>query len=285
LKLNYLIIGGDSKVGNYICDILDSKKNYFLRTSRKIQNKNTLFLDLKAPVKFKVPQNINYCFFLAGITDYKKCEKLDYAKDVNVKNTFYLIKKLIKAGIHVNFISSNTVFGGKTKKISEHDRKYPNFSYAKYKSECEDKILKWTLENRYQKLLSITRLTKVLEKNTKPLPFWRKNINDDKLIFSFYDYYFSPISIEYASKSLLKISRSKSHGLFHLSNQKSISYYDFSKLYFKKKHKLIKKKSIKEIKNIKFYYKSIYSNLMMKRTQKIINIHPESIKSLLKKLY
>ena len=122
MRNKYLIIGGDSKLGKYLCLYLKEKNFFFFKTSRK-NKKNFLFLNLKKPNKFVIPKNVNYCFFLAGITCYEKCEKNKSSKTINVKNTFYLIKNLIKKGIHVNFISSNTVFGGMTLKTNEQDKR------------------------------------------------------------------------------------------------------------------------------------------------------------------
>ncbi len=281
MKNKYLIIGGDSKLGKHLSTHLQKKKFFFLKTSRK-NKKNSLYLDLKNPKEFEIPNKINYCFFLAGITDYEKCEKKKLSRIINVNNTAFLIKKLINNGIHVNFISSNTVFGGATPKTNENDEKNPKFAYAKHKSYCEDKLLKWSKKNKCRNLLSITRLTKILDANTRPFPLWKKKILLNKKISCFKDYYFSPISFEFVCKSLIKISKSKYFGIFHLSNKENINYFKFSKIYFKQKKSLVKAVSLNQTKKINFYYKPIFSNIKMSRTKKILNINPERIKNLLK---
>ncbi len=281
MKNKYLIIGGDSKLGKYLSIYLEKKNFFFLKTSRK-KKKFFLYLDLKNPKKFKIPNKINYCFFLAGVTDYEKCEKIKQSRIINVNNTVFLIKKLINKGVHVNFISSNTVFGGITSRTNENDKKNPKFAYAKHKSHCEDKLLKWTKKNKCQNLLSVTRLTKILDTNTRPFPLWKKKILLNKKISCFEDYYFSPISFEFVCKSLIKISNSKYFGIFHLSNKENINYFEFSKIYFKPKKNLIKAISLNQTKKNNFYYKPIFSNIKMSRTKKILNIAPEKIKNLLK---
>lgn len=283
MRKKYLIIGGDSKLGKHLCSYLKEKKFFFFKTSRK-NKKNFLLLDLKKPNKFVIPKDINYCFFLAGITSYEKCEKNKSSKIINVKNTFYLIKNLIMKGIHVNFISSNTVFGGMTLKTNEHDKKNPKFAYAKHKSQCEDKIIKWTKKNKLQKFLSITRLTKMIDSKSMPLPFWQKKIKKKEKIFPFNDYYFSPITFSYVCRSLIKISKHNFFGIFHLSNNRNLSYCSFSKIYLKKNKNLIECISMNTKKNIIFRYKPIYADIKMKYTKKNLNIVPQNMKSLLRNL-
>lgn len=125
---------------------------------------------------------------------------------------------------------------------------------------------------------TIIKITKVVSVNIKLFENWIKKIKLNHSIRVYGNYYFSPISTKYLVNNILKIKRK---GIFHLSNQKSLSYYQFLKLLI---NKIDKRKKIL----IKKIYSDVHNSktLKLKMPNKLKNygIKPQNIKSTIKDL-
>lgn len=272
-----LLIGGDSRLGKIFYNNYNKLYKIY-RTSRK--KKIDYYLDLKKVKNFENTTKFDYVLFIAGIVDYQECEKnFDEAKKINLNNIPFLAKKFLNQGSHVIFISTNTVFKSKKKKPREKDKTNPSFNYSKLKDMTEKKLL--IFKKNFPKI-SILRLTKNIDKNTKPFDDWIKILKNSGKINCFKDLYFAPILFEDSAKIIHKIVSKNLYGIFHLSGKKDLNYCQFAKLLLKKlkmSNKYLKCVTSKTM-NVNLVYNHHITSLDMKYTTRktsIKSIHVSKI--------
>lgn len=193
-----------------------------------------------------------------GITNYSLCDTPS-AEYVNVTLLRNLAYELRRKNIFSVFISSNSVFGGKSWP-KENDTHSPTMSYAQQKSWAE--LAPWSC---------IIRLTKIVTSNTPPLPNWFNSWEQGETVEAFTDFIFSPISVQYAARNITKITSYGSFGGFHLSGSKNLSYFDFATLIDAGEVK----PSTSTEKGVSILFKPEFSALDMKETTKLIGIQPQ----------
>ena len=177
--MSILIIGGDSRLSNFLYPLLKLQGYSVSRTTRKKKtHKNKLFLDLKDVEYFTIPESIEWAIILGGVTSYDDCENnFNYAYEINCRKIPLLIKKFINNNIKTIFISSNAVFKNKEIIPCENDIHNPGSPYARLKSITEEKINKIVNLSNSSELVSIVRLTKNVCENTSPFNSWIIKIN------------------------------------------------------------------------------------------------------------
>ncbi len=223
-EIRYLIIGGDSTIGRQLARILKKLQQPFICTSRKknIYEGNSLFLDLRDNLDgWEPPQRLKAVFFCAAITSMEFCEKeVSISRLVNVVNTVKLIKKLSQSETPVIFLSSNQVFDGLSSYPDEKALTSPQTEYGHQKRNVEEAIEEIKINH------SIVRVTKVINNNYKLFDNWISCLKQGIPIDAFVDYYFSPVPINTLGNILIQIAESKEGGVWHVSGNKDISYYD-----------------------------------------------------------
>lgn len=263
--MKWIVIGGDSLIGSGLIKLLKSNNQYVLHTTRKtIFDSDRVQLDLAKPFQLKFEADV--AFICAGIPNILYCEENpEETFFINVKQTFGLISRLIESGIHVIFLSSSAVFNGKNPFPKETDSKSPTCEYGRQKSIVEDMLLK-----KFPDHISVIRLTKVLDNNNHLLRKLRGEAQFLGNISIFNDLMFSPISLTYAIRNIFHISSLKIPGVFHLSLDSEISYYEFflkASSYLDLKSSLIMPSSSTHEDNL--IYRPTHTALSMELTTKI----------------
>ena len=266
--MKILIVGGDSRLSKTLLPMLKINNYSVLKTSRKYTDNETLYLDFDNIDNFIIPENINFAIIVGGVTDYNTCEdNYEYSHKINCVNIPLLIKKFLKSNINVLFISTNTVFMKNYSHPRENEIRNPGFPYATLKSMTEKQIIMISKELSKENKLSILRLTKNVSLDTSPFDQWLNKITNNE--------YFAPITFEKSSEAIIKVIKSKSPGIFHLSGIKDISYSEFGKgllKYLKKDEKLCIPINSKDI-SVKLRYNHFYTSLNMKYTSSILGIN------------
>ena len=234
----FLIVGGNSLVGSGIYKYLkNNNKNVKFTTRKKTLSKNAIYFDLKNPKKLKIKNS--KVFFCAAITSIPFCEENPKdSEKINVINTLKTIKNLLKNNCKIIYFSSQAVFDGYKKNCTELDKPNPTCNYGKQKLLVERELIK--LKN-----IIIIRPTKILSINDGLLCNWKKLLIQNKKINVFDDLYISPISIDFVIKFVVNV---KSKGIYHLSGNSKIAYFNLmKKICVKNKinYKQIKKISFK----------------------------------------
>ncbi|MBT5399020.1 sugar nucleotide-binding protein [bacterium] len=228
--MTILIVGGDSQLSNEFCK-LDMDDDIILTTRRpeKLKQKNYVYLDLLSVDDFNIPSGVDRVIIMGGVTTYDNCmDKSDYAYNVNCISIPKLVYKLLDNNVFTCFVSSNTVFKSEDKIPNEKDVPNPGFAYAEMKYKTESEIIKISTNLNKQYLLSIFRMTKNVNCYTKPFNQWLSDIVNSREIVAFRDLFFSPIRFKDSASTILKIINDRLSGVYHLSGEKDISYYDFA---------------------------------------------------------
>ena len=156
-----LIVGIDSQIGEYLRANLAQQGHIVTGSSRRIvanerQQQDTIFIDLNLNSLELPNKHFDVAIICAGM-NMAMCKEYPVESErINVKNTIQLIDMLLGKGIHVIFLSSNSVFNGSKAFYKYTDGASPTSNYGMYKLQVE-KFLQTKEKNA-----SILRLTKVL---------------------------------------------------------------------------------------------------------------------------
>lgn len=276
MENSVLLIGSTGFLGSITGDYL--RKNYeVIETSRKPCNHQISFdLNKLSFSKFRnyIPASV---IFFAGITNIEECEKFpEKTAFINVHQTLKTIRYLVENGSYVIWISSSSIFGLNESDMFEYDEPRPLIQYALQKKMVENEIL---IDPFLSKSVAIIRLTKVLDSTNSLISNVKSQLILGKEVQLYRDLYLSPISAGYVSTGLEKILSNKLCGIFHLSNEVSISYSNLGKKiaeFMGKPPGLIKEVSILEGNSI-ILHRPINAKLGMKRSRDLLHISPESL--------
>jgi dTDP-4-dehydrorhamnose reductase len=265
----YLIIGSDGLIGSALLAHLHNQKNNVTATTRRIESANNkIHYDLSQP-KPHIFQDYTHAFICAGITNINACEADPAGTSaINIDATIQLAKELLYTGCRVIFISSNTVFDGSIQNPNENTAYQYSTEYGRQKAETEQQLL--SLNNN----TAIVRISKVISNNTPTVAKIIANIKAGQHCEVFNDLLFSPITIGYLCKNLIKIATSKNTGIFHLSGTHDISYADFAFHIAKKTN--TSTEFIHSIPANSVFFKPKYAGLGMQRTTGLLNILPQN---------
>ncbi len=280
-KKSFLIVGGDSLVGGGLVHALHKRGHFAYSSTRR---KNTLndrriYLDFESSETFIVPPEVDYAFIVAAATNYDRCEKDPLAYKINVELIPKMISSLLKQGIFVSFISTNSVFGGERPWPQEDDPHAPGIAYAKQKDEAEKAIYSVASELRAKERLNITRLTKILGLSTSPLPNWFDTWKRGETVPAFSDLIFAPMSVKFVGEALTILGEKRINGNLHLSGADNVSYVDFAQALAGKLG--VDRRSISPTTatamGVRIAFKPRYSGLSMTRTTELSSVLPQPL--------
>jgi dTDP-4-dehydrorhamnose reductase len=283
-----LIIGGDSFIGAELQTFLRLSGYDVMSTTRKknmIGKKNFLYLDLNNQESFLIKQkNFSTAFICAGITSIAKCEYDSInTRKINVINTISLVKELISNGTRIVYISSSAVFDGNNEWPNEFSLCNPSCEYGKQKLAVESLLLS---SSTSETPATIVRLTKVLSVGSGILKNYMEKNRLNLSSSYFIDLNICPISISYVIQSIMTIFRSKAKGIFHLSGDTELSYFDFLMNFsslINADQSLIGKALVEDL-GSEVIFRPTHSGLGMKYTNKELGIQPESLSHMMNSL-
>ena len=284
----YLVVGGDSLVGGELMRALSRRgHNSYASTRRRTSvSDRRVYLDFESDGAFKVPRNVGYAFIVAAATNYDRCETDPLAHKINVKLIPRLAASLLDQGLFVTFISTNSVFGGDRPWPHEEDPHAPAIAYATQKDQAEKAIRASAKALGAEERLNIVRLTKILDRNTSPLPSWFQAWKDGEVVQPFSDLIFAPMSVQFVGEALAIIGAKYVTGDLHFSGADNFSYVDFASALAAAKgidHGLISPTTA-TAKGIHIAYKPRFSGLGMQRTTALTGIKPQMLESVVNDL-
>ena len=280
--LEILVIGGNSQIGSSLLSNKKFKKFNLISTSRKTSGGN-IFFDLSQPDYSQfIKASSDVAIILAGITNIANCQSNpEYSNLVNVENTINLIRKLVNDGAFVVYLSSAAVYDGASKNTGELQPVSPNTLYGAQKSSVENVIINTPI---LSSRVAILRPTKILSKGN--LFFFRclMDLKNKEKIQMLEDYYFSPITMEYTLTAIFHLIHLKTGGIFHVSSNENISYFNF----FKRVAVDVGVNSelvlpISKLTSGKtFLNQGKFPRLSMPRTTEMLGIYPQKISDVIK---
>lgn len=277
----YLVVGGDSLVGGGLFRALRRRGHVALVSTRRRETlgADRICLDFESDEAFLAPTQIDYAFIVAAATNYERCETDPLAHRINVDLIPRLVLSLLDQGVFVAFISTNSVFGGERPWPHEDDPHAPGIAYAKQKDEAEKIIRQGASRAGTEERLNIVRLTKILDRQTSPLPAWCSAWARGEPVQPFADLIFAPMSVQFVGEALATIGEKRVSGNLHLSGAENVSYVDLATHLARAMGvdpRLIEPTTA-EAKGIHIAFKPRYSGLGMSRTTQLTGLKPQSI--------
>jgi len=280
-KTSFLVVGGDSLVGGGLMNALSHRGHRAYASTRRKEtlNEHRVFLDFESDEPYLASDDVGYAYVVAAATNYDRCEKDPLAHKINVELIPRLVQSLLKRGIFVTFISTNSVFGGELQWPHEEDKHDPRIAYAIQKDEAEKAIQKVASEMSTENRLNVVRLTKILDPNTPPVPAWIESWQRGEVVQPFADLIFAPMSVQFVGESLATIGKKRVSGNLHLSGADNVSYVDFALALTNKMgiDKSLIDPTTATAKGIHIAYKPSYSGLGMQRTTELTGVKPQTL--------
>jgi dTDP-4-dehydrorhamnose reductase len=276
-----LVVGGDSLVGGGLLAALRRRGRRAYATTRRPEtvNESRIFLDFQNPEDFQLPLNVDHAVILAAAADYTLCATDPMARVVNVELIPRCVAALMERGCFVSFVSTNTVFGGERPWPGEDDPHAPGIPYAEQKHEAEERIAALADRLGLRQMMSVVRLTKILDRSTPPLPAWFAGWERGEVVTPFADLVFAPMSISFVGEALATLAEKNIPGNLHLSGADNVSYVTFAEAIagaMGVDKKLIAPTTASE-RGVHIAFKPTYSGLGMERTTRLSGIMPQTI--------
>lgn len=215
-------------MGAYIAPSLEADNYQVTRTSRRSNCAGgAITFDLETGrTEDLLAVKPHIALVCAAITNMRACEDDPIAtRRVNVASTLTLIEDLLDHGVFVVFLSSNTVFDGRTLWPDELTPYAPVTEYGRQKVEVEKRLREHPDATH---LLAIVRISKVLARRTGMTREFTSALRAGKVCRAFNDLMLSPASLPYIGEGLTHIATGRHPGIFHLSGAAEISYTDLA---------------------------------------------------------
>ncbi len=217
-----LIIGRDSMIGRALMKHLEGTGMRVIGTTRRNECINELdcYLDLSENTgNWQCQHSVDVAIICAGVTKLQSCKSNpEKTALINVEGVTNLVKRFIKQGIFVIFLSTNQVFDGKLPYRMPNDSFSPVTEYGRQKAEVERQISQW------RDMTAIVRFTKILDPRY-PLFFdWLKLLKKGEPVQAFSNMFMAPVSLSCAILVLQLVANRCMSGIIQVSGNQDISY-------------------------------------------------------------
>ena len=223
--------GISGNLGNYLKIEFKNKYKLYGSVNQKknlTKGKNHLiikhYFSLKKIITILKNISPDYIIHCAAITNIEKCEINE--KKCYLINSFFS-KKLAKAakllGSKFIYISTDQLYNGNKSIYNEKDKLDPLNNYAKSKALAEKLI---TQSNPLSLILRLSFIGSSFDNSNNFIDFVINNLKSKTKIQGFDDVNFTPVSLNYLSKIILKFIKLKNaNGIYNVSSKKIISKY------------------------------------------------------------
>ena len=283
MKINFLVLGSNGTLGKKISKDLKLNNKFFVKTVAKNNANFCLNLERFDKLENIIKKNkFNFVINCAAYTDLNYCEK-NYKKILKINAL--LPKKLsmcsVKYGfkyVHIStdhiYVSKKNIANTEKSKIGWHN------CYSKSKYLAEKNI------KPNSKSLIIRTNFVDNSSNKKSFLYWlMDNFNKNKKISLFYNMFTSTIDLNTFSKILIKLTLTKSSGVFNIGSNETLSKKEFAIKYFSKLKKKLKYKIISVNNNNLIPLKrGKYLGLNIKKIEKKLKIKMPNSNKIIKNL-
>lgn len=226
--MKLLIIGASGVLGNRLFNDTIEKKWNVTGTYCSYECKGLSYLDVRDENSLEKAFNLfepEVVVMAGGITNVDLCTlKPKLAKDVNIKGTLNLVKKIKAYGSKLIYISTDYIFDGENGPYEETDKPNPINIYGRTKLESENIIrakLKDYLIVRTSQLYGIDHM----RKNFAIKIIY--NMHNNKKVYATDDFYSTPTYAGSLSEMLIKLIEKKANGVYHGAGGEFIDRYNY----------------------------------------------------------
>jgi dTDP-4-dehydrorhamnose reductase len=164
-----------------------------------------------------------------GITDVDLCTlKPEFARDVNIKGTSNLVKKIKEYNSKLVYVSTDYVFDGENGPYKEDDKPNPINNYGRTKLEAEN-IVKTKLKDHL--IVRTCQLYGMAEQGFAPNKnFTIKIIHSMRIgknVYAADDFYSTPTYSGSLSEIIIKLIEKTALGIYHGAGAEFINRYDY----------------------------------------------------------
>lgn len=223
----YLIVGGDSLIGAHLENILTGRGEV-VSTTRRPDRPGRAFVDLATGrADAALAAGAEVAFICASVTRMQACETdPDGSRRINVTETVRLVSRLAGEGCFVVFLSSNTVFDGRSPFPVEDSVRSPTTEYGRQKCAAEEQILG---VSGSRERVAVVRLSKVVAAANGMTADFLRRLRQGEPCPAFDDLLLCPASLAYVGAGLAVVAAARSPGIFHLSGAEEMSYAAFAR--------------------------------------------------------
>lgn len=217
-----LIIGADGLIGKGLLTDYSNTNELAIGTSRRSDQyeKNRILLDLNSNISdWEISMPVKTAYICAGVTNLEACNSNPNATArVNVSAISELVRKLVKHGAFVIYLSSNQVFDGSGSYYMPEAPFSPVTEYGRQKAETERNI------REMGDSVAIVRFTKILGPEYPLFLSWVKTLRAGKPVHPFSDMHMAPVHLSSAISILRLIGDRHISGIVQVSGHCDISY-------------------------------------------------------------
>lgn len=254
--MKLLIIGASGVLGSRLYNDAVKKKWNTLGTFCSHEFEGLFHLDVTDKGSMEKVFNFfrpDAVVMAGGITDVDlSALKPKLAKDVNIKGTQNLVKKVKEYGAKLIYTSTDYVFDGESGPYGEEDKVNPINVYGRTKLEAE-RIVGSKLRDSL--IVRTSQLYGVAERSSAPTKNFAikiiHNMQNNKKVYAADDLYSTPTYAGLLSEMIIKLIEKGATGLYHGAGPEFISRYEYvNKIMdiFGVDKDLIKKVKLKDLK-------------------------------------
>ncbi len=230
--MKILIIGASGVLGSRLYNDAIKKKWNAMGTYCSHECVGLSYLDVRDKNSLEKVFNLfkpEAVVMAGGITDVDLCTlKPKLAKDVNIKGTTNLVKKIKEYSSKLVYVSTDYIFDGENGPYSETDKPNPINTYGVTKLEAEN-IIKSKLKDYL--IIRTAQLYGVVERSSaQNRNFTVKiihNMQNNKKVYAADDLYSTPTYSGLLSDIAIKLIEKNSGGLYHGAGAEFINRYDY----------------------------------------------------------
>ncbi|WP_095696659.1 SDR family oxidoreductase [Candidatus Planktophila versatilis] len=217
--MKLLVLGSRGFLGSHLMRVAsagDSNKLSVTGISEKFRSE----IDIQA-LNLDGFDVIVYCAALANLED---CEvDPEYAFWVNSEIPKLLCQKIQGTKSKFVYISTDAIFDGSKSFVEENDSPNPKSVYGKSKLQGEVNVSE--LDGR--SLICRVNFFGSSPKNNSLFDYFYDNLIDRKKIIGFSNIFFTPISVNTLSRTILDLIMAEAQGIYHVCGSERISKLDF----------------------------------------------------------
>jgi len=225
-----LLIGADSEIGAATLRHITRAGQPALGTTRRAERASAglITLDLSRPLdEWTPPAGTRAACIFAAVPRLAACAAApDSSAHINVTQTLALVDRLVAAGSHVLFLSTNQVFDGSFPHVPADAARAPVSEYGSQKARTEAALERLMTTGAP---VSILRLSKIVSPDMPLIRGWTRVLRSGEAIRAFSDMTMAPVETALAAEAIATLMNARTSGIFQLTGPVDVTYADVAR--------------------------------------------------------